>query len=129
MPITEDQAKDIKWALTKFNDLSAGYKLARDYYKGKHRLIFNSEKFNNAFAGLFQAFAINTCPAICETLKDRLKLDGFTLPKEKAVEKEIVELWRRNRMKVRANQVHLDAIIEGDCYLIVWPSVKDSSPI
>lgn len=126
---TEEQVKDIKWALTKFNDLSAGYKLARDYYKGKHRLIFNSEKFNNAFAGLFQAFADNTCPAICETLKDRLKLDGFTLPKDSAIEKDISEIWRRNRMQVRANQVHLDAIIEGDCYLIVWPSIKNSSPI
>lgn len=124
MEITEEQSKDIKWALEKFKSLADGYKLARDYYDGKHRLIFNSEKFKNAFGGLFASFADNTCPAICETLKDRLKLDGFTLPKDAAIEKDIAELWRRNRMKVRANQVHLDAIIEGDCYLLVWPDAE-----
>jgi hypothetical protein len=29
-------------------------------------------------------------------------------------------------MLVRTNEVHLDAIIEGDCYLIIWPVPEET---
>jgi hypothetical protein len=109
---------DIKWALNEFSARRDAYQLARNYYNGKHRLAFASEKLNSAFGRLFTAFADNLCPTVCETVKDRLKLDGFTVSTSQSVADE---LWRRNRLKVRANQVHLDALIDGDAYVILWP--------
>lgn len=113
---------DIGWALREFASRRAGYVLARDYYNGKHRLAFASEKLSSAFGRLFQAFADNLMPTVAETVKDRLKLDGFTVT---AAQDSTDELWRRNRLKVRANQVHLDALIEGDAYVIVWTDRDD----
>lgn len=109
---------DITWALKEFNDRRDSYTLARNYYNGKQRLAFASEKLSSAFGRLFKAFADNLMPTVAETVKDRLKLDGFTVS---AAQPATDELWRRNRLKVRANQVHLDALIEGDAYVIVWP--------
>jgi hypothetical protein len=109
---------DIKWALGEFSARRDAYQLARNYYEGKHRLAFASEKLKSAFGRLFTAFADNLCPTVCETVKDRLKLDGFTVSSSQSVTDE---LWRRNRLKIRASQVHLDALIDGDAYVILWP--------
>lgn len=37
------------------------------------------------------------------------------------------KIWRKNRMKQRAGEVHLDALIEGDAYVIVWPDVAGTN--
>lgn len=116
---------DIAWALAQFAARRDGYVRARDYYDGNHKLAFATDKFRSAFGGLFKAFADNLCPCVVETVKDRLRLDGFTAA---TVQTPVDEIWRRNRLKVRAGQVHLDALIEGDAYLIIWPD-RDGSPI
>lgn len=113
---------DIKWALDEFGARSSAYTLARKYFDGEHRLTFASEKLRSAFGQLFKAFADNLCPTVCETVKDRLKLDGFTVS---AAQSATDEIWRMNRLQVRANEVHLDALIEGDAYVIIWPDAED----
>ncbi|MEK6281863.1 MAG: phage portal protein [Acidobacteriota bacterium] len=115
---------DLKWALSEFRALANGYKLAREYYEGTHRLAFATEKFRSTFGALFSAFSDNLMPVIVETPRDRLKLDSFTVENEEAQEK-VAELWRRNRMKKRAGEVHLDSFIEGDAYVVVWPDDED----
>lgn len=118
---------DLKWALSEFRVLANGYKVARDYYNGEHRLAFATEKFRTTFGSLFSAFADNLMPTIVETPRDRLKLDSFTISDDKT-QKQIVEIWRRNRMKKRAGEVHLDSLIEGDSYVVVWPD-EEGIPI
>lgn len=121
-----DANTDITWALAQFAARRAEYARARDYYDGHHKLAFATEKFRSAFGSLFKAFADNLCPCVVETVKDRLKLDGFTVGgRAQGVADEI---WRRNRLKVRAGQVHLDGLIEGDAYVIVWPD-KEGVPV
>jgi Phage portal protein, SPP1 Gp6-like len=123
-----ESTSNIKWALGQFHDKRLAYEVARNYYDGKQRLAFASEKLNSAFGRLFKAFSDNLMPTVVETVKDRLKLDGFTVAgKEEgqadaAIQPTLDELWRRNRLLVRANQVHLDSLIEGDSYVIIWPN-------
>lgn len=121
---------DIEWALKQFIANRPRYQLARNYYDGKHELAFASEKLSSTFGKLFRNFTDNLTPSIVETLKDRLTLQGFSLVGMESDEKSdtqtrMDEIWRRNRLKVRANQVHLDALIDGDAYVIVWPNRLD----
>jgi SPP1 Gp6-like portal protein len=118
---------DITWAISEFQALASSYSLARSYYEGDHPLSFASEKFRTAFGQMFKAFADNLCPCVVETVRDRLKLDGFMLP-DATAKATADEIWRRNRLKVRVNQTHLDALIEGDAYAIIWPD-KDGEPV
>lgn len=133
-PSALSSTDDIQWALDEFNGRRDSYLLTRDYYDGKHRLAFASEKLGSAFGKLFKAFADNLMPTVVETVKDRLKLDGFTVPGPRRndgtiqtqSQPEIDEIWRRNRLLVRANQVHLDSLIEGDSYVVVWPDATEN---
>jgi hypothetical protein len=40
-------------------------------------LAFASEKFKNTFGSLFKEFAMNLCPAVCDSVRDKLIVKGF----------------------------------------------------
>lgn len=116
--------KDIKWALDAISKNMAECAVPRMYYGGKQPLAFAGEKFREAFGAKFRAFSENNCPRIVATVKDRLIVDGFQTVGDGASKERdaaLVEIWRRNRMRVRAKQVHQDAIIDGNAYVIAWP--------
>ena len=118
---------DIKWAIETVTENLSRYATPRAYYRGKQPLAFAGEKFREAFGKHFRAFSENNCPRIVATVKDRLIVDGFMKTGEGAspdMDARLGEIWRRNRMKVRAKQVHQDALIEGDAYVIAWPSTS-----
>jgi hypothetical protein len=115
--------QDLKWALDQFARLANGYKIAREYYDGTHRLSFATEKFKSTFGSLFSAFADNLMPVVVETPRDRLKLGAFTIDDQRVMDRA-AEIWRRNRMRKRAAEVHLDSFIEGDAYIVVWPDAE-----
>ena len=50
---------DIKWAVESLSSRSASVRLAEQYYRGDHRLVFATDRFRNAFGSLFTAFADN----------------------------------------------------------------------
>ena len=117
----------IEEALQKIRLSSLRYARAERYYRGEHDLAFASEKFENTFGTLFREFAMNLCPAVCDAVKDKLIVRGFTV--ETVGEGASVddahgrtrETWRRNRMQVRAGEIHKEAVTTGDAYAFVWP--------
>ncbi|MEO8650301.1 MAG: phage portal protein [Acidobacteriota bacterium] len=104
------------------------------YYRGEHDLAFASEKFQNTFGTLFREFALNLCPAICDAIKDKLKVTGFRV--ESAVENgtgdisaDVASIWQRNRMASRSDEVHKEALKNGDSYVIVWPGADRNAAL
>lgn len=123
---------DLNIAIADLRKRKPRYQKYRDYYNGIHALAYASEKFTNAFGDLFRAFADNLCPAIVDTLVDRLKVQGFGFPKgakvpEGSQNKLLVEadsIWTRNRMDRRSGEIHLEASLTGDAFVIIWPNKK-----
>jgi hypothetical protein len=101
------------------------YQKAERYYAGRHDLAFATEKFENTFGKLFREFALNLCPVICDAVRDKLKVKGFSLDEADGASNDAAEtaarIWRRNRMRTRAGEVHKEALKCGDAYMIVWP--------
>jgi len=58
------------------------YERAERYYRGSHDLAFASAKFQNAFGALFREFALNLCPAVCDSVRDKLIVKGFGVEDE-----------------------------------------------
>lgn len=126
---------DIKWAL---NELRAKkrvkrYKQTREYYEGKHNMAFAQERFATVFGERFWEITDNLCPAVVDTVADRLTITGFS---SSAVRKRTVggqtlvsdplgshawSIWKRNRMRQRSNEIHRESLLTGDGYAIVWP--------
>lgn len=127
MPDTEGR-DDLEWALAHIATHGPRYRLFRDYYDGRHRLAFATDKFRNAFGSLFQAFADNLCPAVVDAPADRLQITGWTAAPSAGDAAEAgtggdlgdraTLEWTRARMPSRAGTAILDAFRAGDAFLI-----------
>lgn len=122
----------LEQAIDQFRNQAARYRKSRRYYAGEQDLQFASEKFANTFGNLFREFALNLCPAIVDAVRDKLKIKGFGVQSARFIAYEtdehvrdesrtLNEIWRFNRMAIRAGEVHKEALKNGDSYVIVWP--------
>lgn len=150
---------DLIWAVSQYkpSHKRSRYELYWNYYEGNHRLAFATEKFRSTFGALFKEFAENVCPAVVDSLVDRLKVTGFrantasmqtqdqpspvsgvqgiTVPPRKRVSisdpdgQAAWDIWTRNRMDLRSKEVHREAAMMGDAYVIVWPDQEMQAAI
>src|SRR4051794_19201422 len=70
---------DIQSSIDAFRRAAQRYERAERYYDGQHDLRFATEKFENAFGTLFREFALNLCPVVCEAVRDKLRVTGFSV--------------------------------------------------
>ncbi|HQZ96518.1 MAG TPA: hypothetical protein PLP21_09385 [Pyrinomonadaceae bacterium] len=120
---------DIEKALTNLRANSGRYDKPIRYYNGDHDLAFATEKFENTFGTLFREFALNLCPVICDAVRDKLRVTGFSVEASthnsaNSVNAATRNIWFRNRMASRAGEVHKEALKCGDAYMFVWPNVN-----
>jgi len=131
----------IEHALYNFRTNGGRYSRFGRYYNGDHDLAFATEKFANTFGALFREFALNLCPAVCDAIRDKLKVEGFSVSSSTVRERSsgaggaltdvraADTIWRRNRMDARAGEVHKEALTNGDAYVIVWPDTEGRAAI
>jgi hypothetical protein len=141
--------KDIEQALTILRANSARYDKTTRYYNGDQDLAFATEKFQNTFGTLFREFALNLCPVICDAVREKLRVTGFSV-EDAAVSGQLSALskngsdstnstnstnsatrsiWQRNRMATRAGEIHKEALKNGDAYAVVWPNAAGEAVI
>lgn len=112
---------DIEKALKKLKANQTKYEKTERYYKGDHDLAFATDKFKNAFGNLFREFALNLCPAVCDAVRDKLRIENFSAETgDGSLPKTAWKIWQQNRMGTRAGQVHKEAVKNGDAYVMVW---------
>jgi hypothetical protein len=56
-----------------------------------------------------------------------MAIDGFRMTDEPRADKDAQEIWQRNFMDSDSNEAHLDALIYGIAYAVVWAD-KDGKP-
>ncbi|HVL82616.1 MAG TPA: phage portal protein [Actinomycetota bacterium] len=104
------------------------------YYAGDHDLQFATEKFREAFGGLFRHFADNWCDLVVDAVEERLNVDGFRLGDDPAGDKGAWEIWQRNQLDADSQIAHTEALVHGISYALVWwgedrrPAVNVESP-
>jgi hypothetical protein len=139
--------KDIEQTLTNIRANSARYDKTTRYYDGVQDLAFATEKFQNAFGTLFREFALNLCPVICDAVRDKLRITGFSVEASRrtagslsasemsedtqagSLRSDIRGIWLRNRMATRAGEIHKEALKNGDAFAIVWPNAAGEAVI
>lgn len=106
----------------------------QDYHDGKHRLAFTSEKFRQAFGGMFASFADNWCQLVVDAVEERLNVEGFRHGADPTADADAWAIWQRNGLDADSQLAHSESLIKGDSYAIVWaddegqPKVTIESP-
>ena len=113
---------DIEESLDRFRTNAVRYARYERYYRGEHDLSFATEKFKSTFGSLFREFALNLCPAVCDALRDKLKITGFSIDRGDDGDGDRAKrIWQANRMPLRSAEIHKEVLKNGDAYAIVWP--------
>ncbi|MFE2075200.1 phage portal protein [Streptomyces misionensis] len=110
----------------KLNRLDA--KLYGEYYEGEQqKLAFSQMKYKQAFASVFEQWRDNFCGMIVDSTNERLHVDSFRIPGDTGTDKDARAFWQRSAMDQYSNSVHLEALIQGKAYVVVWAD-KDGEP-
>lgn len=105
------------------------YKKYGAYYDGDHqRMLFAQAKYHNEFAGVFEQWNDNFCGLIVDSVNERLAIDGFRMTDEPVADKAAREIWQRNFLDAESNSAHLDAMLQGAAFAVVWAD-EDGEPI
>lgn len=83
--------------------------------------MMSDTRLAKIFGTLFDDFRLNLCQPVVDSLADRLSISSFSTGDDGDEDEAALEIWKRNRMRRRAGQVHMEAIATGDAYVIVWP--------
>lgn len=127
--VTPQAAADLRWAIGDFAARETFYRLYRNYYAGRHRLAFATDRFRNTFGALFHALSLNLMPAVVSAVADRLQVERWMCEDGPATRGTAAEkLWAANTMDVRSGEVHQEALTLGDAYVIVWPDPQTGEP-
>jgi hypothetical protein len=99
-----------------------------DYYRGDHPLAFASERFRDAFGGLFSAFSDNWVPLVVDAVRQRLHITGFRFD-EPDGDTEAWRIWQANSLDMDSDILHTDAMVFGRSYATVGPGDDMDTPL
>lgn len=124
MPVNQD----LDWAIEDVRRRLPDYRLFIDYDEGRHRLLFATDKYRNAFGDLFREFADNLCDDVVDGITDRLQITGWSSP-DRAVNAVADDVWVRNQGEARTGAVHRNGFREGDGFTIVQTDTQNRARI
>jgi hypothetical protein len=127
---TANASDDLTWALRALRDEHRSNRLpdGGGYYNGRHDLEFATRQVALAFGGGFRTLCDNLCPAVVDSVSDRLRVMGVSSD-DQAIADEAWAIWQRNRMDVRAPETHHESLLNGDGYALVWPDKTNDAVI
>lgn len=90
-----------------------------DYYEGRHRLAYSSQRFRSAFGNLFSTFSDNFCELVVDSAEERLNVEGFRFS-EPSGDAAAWEIWQRNAMDAESQLAHASALVNEQAYVLIW---------
>lgn len=112
--------KDIEKA---FNALTAKQLIVgkkRAYYEGDQPLVYSAERLREAFQDKFTRFNQNWCAVVVDSTLDRISLEEFDVLNNTGADDLLDAFWSENDVSLDADEIHRDALICGESYVIVW---------
>ncbi|GGP72151.1 phage portal protein [Streptomyces melanogenes] len=100
-----------------------------DYYDGNQETMpFSQAIYNTAFGDTFRSWSDNFCALIIDAVNERMRVIGFRMTKDPDADEDAHVIWQRNKMDVESSAAHLDAMVHGESYAIVWADA-DGEPV
>lgn len=100
------------------------FKKLEDYYRGEQKLrrlamrSWFESKLSRAFPNYLHA---NHSKLIVNAAANRLVVLGFRMPGEFRADDNAARIWRRNEMDAESDRIHIEALVKGECPVLVEP--------
>ena len=121
----------LKYLEARLDDQAVTAKRHSDYYDGKHKLQFATQKFREAFSRFFPPMANNWCQLVVDAATERLEVQGFRFGGnvgrswDQQADAAAWEIWQANNMDAASAMAHTIAVKCGTAYVMVEPVAGD----
>lgn len=92
-----------------------------DYYRGEQRLAYLSPTSQHRLRQL----VVNLPRLVVDSLEDRLDVEGFRMGGTPDADAELWRVWQANDLDEWSQQCHLDALVHGRSFVLVWADTQD----
>lgn len=123
--MAEPMPRSPEWWVKKLNaeldKRNAKISLFNDYYEGNHPLPRAPERAKGAFRRWLRMSRSNWMALVVETKAERLAVQGIRYGKDQSADEDAWRLWQANGLDTGSGMVHLEALINGESYMLVAP--------
>lgn len=98
----------------------ADYETARQYYEGAVEEVFFDRRIRHALKRTGDHFRLNFAATPVNAVNNRLEIASVSAISEQAGS-YLDKVWASNELELEVGQVHKNALVYGDAYLVLWP--------
>lgn len=121
--------RDMRSRLGKLlDDDHASLVKADRYYRGLQPLNYLREDVRQAMGNRLTPVVINWPRIVVDALEQRLDVEGFRAPSRPTMERELWRIWQANGLDEASSQAHVDALVFGRAFIMVWAGRDPSMP-
>jgi len=95
------------------------------YYEGEQPLSYMHPELLKEIGEQIRQVVINWPQLVVDAIEERLDVEGFRYPKTDTASDELWRIWQANRMDIKSQQAHTDAIAMKRSFLVVGTNAKD----
>lgn len=112
---------DLELAYSTIADKRARYEILYQYEENRQPVRYVTERMAEVFGTSVARFAQNWCKVVVQSALDRLVLLGWNAKAAK-VNQAIDAIFDAYGVGVDAEDIHRDALITGEGYMMIWPA-------
>ena len=96
------------------------------YYRGEHRLPWGpTQQASSVYRRLLKEARSNWAELIVDAVNERLRVIGFRWSGSEDADLDVWNnIWQPNQLDARSDEVHVEALVNGYGYTIIWPDAS-----
>lgn len=99
------------------------------YYRGRQQQhAFMAPEVRASLGDRLPPLVLNWPRLVVDALEERLDVDGFRLSSDEPADRELWRIWQANRLDELSQQAHLDALVSGQAFVVVWAGADPRTP-
>lgn len=101
------------------------YEELERYYAGRQPISFLPPSAAQAAQGRLRNLIVNWPRLVIDSLEERLDVEGFRLDSDSPADDDLWTIWQANRLDVGSQLCHVEALLHGQSYVLVWAAPDD----
>ena len=98
------------------------------YYRGRQPLTYLDPEVKRALGNRLTPVVVNWPRLVVDSLEQRLDVEGFRSPSRPGASDDLWNLWQANDLDESSAQAHVDALVYGRAFVMVWAGLDRAIP-
>ena len=98
-----------------------------EYYEGSQPLSYLHPDLQKDIGARLRSLVVNWPRLVVDSIEDRLDVEGFRVGDSDEADADLWRIWQANDLDEWSQLCHLEALIYGRCFALVWADEDDET--